>query len=113
MALRVFCAALVFCLVAPAQTLSVDKLVSFLRSSVELKTPDGDIARYLKNVKLTDKLTDRTIEELLAAGIGPKTREALNTLRDRSANLNVASPTTPKSVEPKLPPVPDAAEQAE
>jgi hypothetical protein len=111
MAVRVLCAVLIFCLVAPAQSLSVEKLLSFLRSSVELKTPDNDIAKYLKNVKLTDKLTDRQIEELLAIGIGPKTREALNVLRDRSATLSVAAPT-PKPEGPKLPPVPDAAEQA-
>jgi hypothetical protein len=90
----------------------VDKLVSFLKSSVELKTPDSDIAKYLKNVKLTDKLTDRTIEELLAAGIGPKTRDALNLLRDRSSTLGVAAPVA-KPEGPKLPPAPDAAEQAE
>jgi hypothetical protein len=113
MSLRVLCAALVLCFSATAQSLSVDKLVSFLKSSVELKTPDGDIAKYLKNVKLTDKLTDRQIEELLAIGIGPKTREALNVLRDRSATLAVTTPATAKPVESKLPPVPDAAEQAE
>src|ERR1051326_6821794 len=96
------CVALVLCIAAPGQTLSVDKLVSFLRSSVELKTSDSDVAKYLKNVKLTDKLTDRTIEELLAAGIGPKTREALNVLRDRSATLTVAAPA-PKPEGPKLP----------
>ena len=112
MSLRVLCAALVFCLVAPAQTLSVEKLVSFLKSSVDLKTPDGEVAKYLKNVKLSDKLTDRTIEELLAVGIGPKTREALNVLRDRSASLSVAA-AAPKPEGPKLPPVPSAAEQAE
>jgi hypothetical protein len=113
MSVRVLCAALVLCISAMAQSLSVDKLVSFLKSSVELKTPDGDIAKYLKNVKLTDKLTDRQIEEMLAIGIGPKTREALNLLRDRSANLTVATPAAVKPVEPKLPPVPSAAEQAE
>ena len=112
MSLRVLCAALVFCLVAYAQTLSVEKLVSFLKSSVDLKTPDGEVAKYLKNVKLSDKLTDRTIEELLAIGIGPKTRDALNLLRDRSASLSVTA-AAPKPEGPKLPPVPSAAEQAE
>jgi hypothetical protein len=102
----------VFCLVAPAESLTVDKLVSFLKSSVELKTPDANVAKFLKNVTLTEKLTDRQIEELLAVGIGPKTREALNVLRDKSANLNAAAPA-PKPEGPKLPPAPDAAEQAE
>src|SRR5947208_13123006 len=102
MGFRLMCAAVVFCLAAPAQTLSVDKLVSFLKSSIDLKTPDSEVAKYLKNVKLTDKLTDRAIEELLAVGIGPKTRDALNLLRDRSATLNIAA-AAPKPEGPKLP----------
>ena len=109
---RVLCAALVLCLAAAAQTMSVDKLVSFLKSSVEQKMTDSEVAKYLKTVKLTDKLTDRMIEELLAAGIGPKTRDALNILRDRSATLSTAV-IAPKEEGPKLPPPPSAAEQAE
>src|SRR5215471_326399 len=112
MGFRLMCATLVFCLVAPAQSMSVDKLVSFLKSTVEQKMTDREVAKYLKNVKLTDKLTDRAIEELLASGIGPKTRDALNILRDRSATLPTAA-EMPKPEGPKLPPVPSAAEQAE
>ena len=112
MRFRLLCAALLVCLVAPAQTMSVEKLISFLKSSVEMKMSDSEVAKYLKNVKLTDKLTDRTIEDLLAAGIGPKTRDALNVLRDRSANLGTAV-ITPKEEGPRLPPAPTAAEQAE
>ena len=109
---RLLCAALFLCLSAAAQTMSVGKLVGFLKSSVEMKMSDGEVAKYLKNVKLTDKLTDRTIEELLAAGIGPKTRDALNGLRDRSSSLSTAV-FAPKEEGPKLPPIPSAAEQAE
>src|SRR5215471_11854488 len=112
MGFRLTCAALVLCLAAPAQTMSVEKLVSFLKSSVERKMIDSEVAKYLKTVKLTDQLTDRAIEDLLAAGIGPKTRDALNVLRDRSATLPTAA-EAPKPEGPKLPPVPSAAEQAE
>jgi len=102
------------CLAATAQPMSVEKLVSFLKSSVSMKMQDSDVARYLKTVKLTDKLTDRTIEELLADGIGPKTRDALNLLKERSSGLTTAAaPKAPEPVEPKLPPVPSAAEQDE
>src|SRR5215471_11325527 len=114
MRFRLTCVALVFCLAAAAQIMSVAQLVSFLKSSVQQKMTDSEVSKYLKTVKLTDKLTDRTIEELLAAGIGPKTREALNGLRDRSATLSTAAAvTTPKEEGPKLPPVPSAAEQAD
>jgi hypothetical protein len=113
MRLRLLCAALFVCLAAQAQTMSVDKLISFLKSSVEMKMSDGEVAKYLKNVRLTDKLTDRTIEELLASGIGPKTREALDVLRDRSSSLTAAAVKAPEPVESKLPPVPSASEQAE
>jgi hypothetical protein len=114
MRFRLTCVALVFCLAAAAQIMSVAQLVSFLKSSVQQKMTDSEVSKYLKTVKLTDKLTDRTIEELLAAGIGPKTREALNGLRDRSATLSTAAaPTVPKDEGPKLPPVPSAAEQAD
>jgi hypothetical protein len=112
MGFRITCAALLLCLAAPAQTMSVEKLVSFLKSSVERKMTDSEVSKYLKTVKLTDKLTDRTIEDLLAAGIGPKTRDALNLLRDHSATLATAA-EAPKPEGPKLPPIPSAAEQAE
>jgi hypothetical protein len=112
MRFRLLPAALLLCLSAAAQTMSVDKLVGFLKSSVEMKMSDSEVAKYLKNVKLTDKLTDRTIEELLASGIGPKTRDALNLLRDRSSTLGTAV-FAAKEEGPKLPPVPSASEQAE
>ena len=54
------------------------------------------ITYYLK-----DKLDDRTIEDWLAIGIGPKTRTALEVLRDQSKTMAVA----------KLPP-PPAPDQA-
>ena len=42
-----------------------------------MKLTDAEVAKYLKTVKLTEKLDDRTIEDWLALGIGPKTRAAL------------------------------------
>ncbi|HTP36540.1 MAG TPA: hypothetical protein VMJ75_30400 [Candidatus Acidoferrales bacterium] len=113
MRFRLLCAALFLCLAATAQPMSVEKLITFLKSSVEMKHSDSEVAKFLKNVKLTDKLTDRMIEDLLAIGIGPKTRDALNVLRDRSANLGAAVIAPPKDEGPKLPPVPSSAEQAE
>ena len=106
-------AALVFCLAAAAQTqtLTLDQLMKFLTSSVELKMSDNDVAKFLVKTKLTERLDDVTIEKLLAGGIGPKTLNALRTLRDQSQSLAKAKPpAAPPRVE--LPPVPNAMEQA-
>jgi len=106
-------AALVFCLAAAAQTqtLTLDQLMKFLTSSVELKMSDNDVAKFLVKTKLSERLDDVTIEKLLAGGIGPKTLNALRTLRDQSQSLAKAKPpAAPPKVE--LPPVPNAMEQA-
>ena len=55
---------------ASEMTMTVAQLVMFIRSSVELKQPDSKVAEYLRHVKLTDKLDDRTIEDLQSLGAG-------------------------------------------
>jgi hypothetical protein len=88
---------------AAQQRLSVEQLLSFLRSSIKLKQDDRQIADYLKKVKLTNRLDDRTIEELQGEGIGPKTTQALRDLRDASASLAVPAP---QAAPPKPVPIP-------
>lgn len=111
MSIRLLGAALVFCLAASAQTLKLDELMKFLTSSVELKMADGEVAKYLVKVKLSERLDDATIEKLLASGIGPKTLNALRTLRDQSESLSTAKPVAPPP-KVQLPPAPNAVEQA-
>ena len=66
------------CLALAAQTrLTVEQLVSFVRSSVELQHPDNQVAGYLRKVQLSERLDDRTIEDLDLVGAGPKTLQAL------------------------------------
>ena len=85
--------------------------MKFLTSSVELKMSDNDVAKFLVKTKLSERLDDVTIEKLLAGGIGPKTLNALRTLRDQSQSLAKAKPpAAPPKVE--LPPAPNAIEQA-
>jgi hypothetical protein len=106
-------AVLVFCLAATAQTqsLTLDQLMKFLTSSVELKMADGDVAKFLAKAKLSERLDDVTIEKLLADGIGPKTLNALRVLRDQSQTLGAAKPAAaPPKVQ--LPPAPNARERA-
>ena len=67
--------------------ITVDQLVSFIKSSVELKHDDKQVAAYLKRVRLTNRLTEDVIIDLKAAGAGPRTAEALEELKKASADL--------------------------
>jgi hypothetical protein len=96
---------------ATEMNLTVAQLEMFIRSAVELKQPDRQVAEYLRHVKLTDKLDDRTIEDLQSLGAGPKTVAVLRELSDASANLPAAPPPPPKPVYVPPPP-PDSVEQA-
>jgi hypothetical protein len=104
------------CLAATAQSLSVDKLVAFLQSSEKLisegKMTDREVANYISKIKLTERLDDRTIEDLQGSGkIGPKTLQALQSLRDRTQTLAAARPVIPEP-KPVPPPPPSSIEQA-
>jgi len=103
-------------LAAMGQALSVEKLVSFLQSSEKLisegKMTDRELAKYLANVKLTERLYDRTIEEIQGYGkIGPDTPRALQALRDRTQSLAIAKPVAPPAAPTPIPP-PSSVEQA-
>jgi hypothetical protein len=95
---------------ASEMNMTVAQLGMFIRSSVELKQPDNKVAEYLRHVKLTDKLDDRTIEDLQSLGAGARTVAALRELSDASASLPVAPPPPPKPVYVPPPP-PDSIEQ--
>ena len=98
-------------LAAADMSLTVNKLTAFIRSAIQLKQPDRQVADYLRHVKMAEKLEDRTIEELQGLGAGPKTVAALHELRDASATLPAAAPPPPQPVYVPPPP-PDSIEQA-
>ena len=112
---RLLAAVFAFCLVAAAQTLSLRELVSFVQSSEKLikegKQTDTELAKYLAKVKLTERLDDRVIEELQSQGIGAKTLQALQALRDRTKDLMAAKPIAPEAPPAPIPP-PSSEEQA-
>ena len=112
---RLLAAVFVVCLVATAQTLSVRQLIGFIQSSEQLikegKQTDSEVAKYLAKVKLTERLDDRTIEELQSYGIGAKTLQALQALRDRTKDLMAAKPIAPEAPPTPIPP-PSSEEQA-
>ena len=99
------------CLAAAGQTaLSVEQLVGFIKSSVQLKQPDKQVAAYLRSCKMTESLDDRTIEEMQGFGAGPRTVEALKQLRDASRDLPKVTPPAPPPKPVPIPP-PSAEEQ--
>jgi hypothetical protein len=112
---RLLAGVFAFCLVAAAQTLSLRELVSFVQSSEQLikegKQTDGELAKYLAKVKLTERLDDRVIEDLQSRGIGAKTLQALQALRDRTKDLMAAKPIAPEAPPTPIPP-PTSEEQA-
>jgi len=68
--------------------LTVEQLVSFVKSSVQLRHDDRQIAAYIKkNVKLSNRLDARMVEELQGMGAGPQTVAALKSLITESAAL--------------------------
>jgi hypothetical protein len=112
---RLLAAVFAVCLAATAQTLSVRELVSFIQSSEQLikegKQTDAELAKYLAKVKLTERLDDRIIEEMQSHGIGAKTLQALQALRDRTKDLMAAKPIVREAPPTPIPP-PSSEEQA-
>ena len=106
----VFLVASFFFAATAEMKLSVDQLVKFIQSAVKLKQPDRQVAEYLRHVKMSNRLDDRTIEELEGMGAGPKTVAALHDLRDSSATLPTPPPPQPKPAVATIPP-PDSIEQ--
>ncbi len=96
---------------ASDMTMTVDQLKDFIKSSVEKKYPDKQVAEYLKHVKLANKLDDETVENLQSLGTGPKTTAALHDLRDSTEKLAPPPPPPPPKVY-KEPDPPDSIEQA-
>ena len=91
--------------------LTVDQLVSFVKSSLQLRHDDRKIADYIKkNVKLVNRLDSRQVEEIQGMGAGPQTVAALRGLITESAALPVPPPPTPKLAVPGIP-APDSIEQ--
>ncbi len=91
--------------------LTVEQLVSFVKSSVQLRHDDRQIANFIKkNVKLSNRLDARDVEDLQGMGAGPQTVAALKGLMTETASLQPPPPPAPKLVVAGPPP-PDSIEQ--
>src|SRR5215831_2484237 len=97
MRLRVLTAFFAVCLAAAGQTITIQQLVQFLQSSAEQikegKQSDKETADFLLRAKLSERLDDRAIEQIMGSvSVGPRTLAALRALRDKSAGLAAARP---------------------
>jgi hypothetical protein len=91
--------------------MSFAQLEQFIKSSIELKHKDKDIADIVRTLRLTEKIDASAVENLQGMGAGPRTLEALRALIPVTAKLPTAAPPAPVAPVFTLPP-PTAAEQA-
>ena len=109
--LRLICALLAFLVTAQAQRqMTVAELTAFIQSSVKLRHPDRDVADFVRKIKLTNRLDERTVEQLQGTGVGPRTLAALRELSAASAKLPAPPPPEPPTAIAKIPP-PDSIEE--
>jgi len=93
---------------AQAGYTTVEQIKTFIRSAIQLKNPDKEVAQTLRTMKLSERLDLDTVETLQGEGAGPRTVAALKELATESASLGQAKPPAPKPV--YVPPPPPSSE---
>jgi hypothetical protein len=83
------------------QSLTVEQVVQTVTSSIQQKLNDKEVASFLQQVRLSQKLEDSTIEALQTKGAGPRTVEVLKKLADQSAKLAPPPAAPPAAVAAK------------
>jgi hypothetical protein len=109
---RVALIALAAGLLLPAQSgLTYQQLRGLIRSSLEQRHQDREVANFLKTQKLTFALDDQLIEEFVGMGVGPRTLETLQKLKSDSQGMPL--PDTVEAIPPerRAPPPPSPEEQ--
>jgi len=91
------------------QSMTVDRLMTFIRSAVEQKNPDKAVAATVATVRLTERFTLADLKELQDLGIGEKTLTALAALVTQSAKLNPPAPKAAATAKTAGPPPPSDA----
>ena len=110
MLLRWLGLALFFSLAAAQPGITVEQITQFVHSAKEKNQSDKDVASALRSLKLSERLDERTIEELRREGAGPKTVAALKELAAKSGELPAPQPAAPKAAYVP-PPAPSSEEQ--
>ena len=75
--------------------MTVVQLIAFIKSSIALRQEDRDVADVVRKIRLTNRLDDKTVEDLQGMGAGPRTVAALKLLETASANLAPPPPPAP------------------
>ena len=91
--------------------LSYSQLRQFIRSSVDQRIKDKDVANYLKRQVVKFAVTDGLIEEFVGWGIGPRTLKALEELQSATSGLPEPQRLRADEGKPRQPPPPSAEEQ--
>src|ERR1700735_4872558 len=74
------------------RTMTVAQLEGFIKSSVEQKLDDKQVAEALKRTRLSEKLDQKTLGMLMSLGAGPRTSAELREMADTSAGLPAPPP---------------------
>jgi hypothetical protein len=83
--------------------MSVPDLVTFIKSSIQLRNEDRAVASTVRRLKLTNRLDAGTVEDLQGLGTGPQTLAALRDLITTTASLPAAAPIAPPAPPPVIP----------
>ena len=114
--LRLLFALLLMGACAQAQRpMTVAELTTFVKSQIKMKGDDRATADFLSHkIKLTEKLDDRTVEELQGLGAGLNTVRAPSQAKRRiRPAFDAAPPPAAPPASASTPPPPDSIEQAE
>src|ERR1700683_4539407 len=93
------------------RAMTVAEVVLFVKNQIKAKGADGATGDYLRKIKLSQRLDDRTIEDLQGQGAGPRTVAALKALETESAGLPAAPPPVAEAAKLPPPKPPSAEEQ--
>lgn len=88
--MRLRVSGVLFCLVAAAlaqERHSVREVTGFIRSAIQLRQSDAEVAKALHRMVLTESLDDRVLIQLQSEGAGPKTVAELRRLLEASRAL--------------------------
>src|SRR5580704_6803457 len=80
----------------------VSEVLELVRSAIQQKSQDKQIARALQRITVTERLEDAIVEELQSDGAGPQTIAELTRLRDESRQLH-KPPVNPLQTAPPPP----------
>jgi hypothetical protein len=85
---------------------TVEQLKQFIHSSAEKKYSDKLVAKQLSGMKVSERITDHSLMEMLSESPGSLTSEAIKAMQTASQNLPIPVAEQPKAEEPKAPPIP-------